>query len=100
MRNASGVRWLLSVSLATLFCAPLPAAELPEGNSFTNSIGMRFVRLEGGTYRRGREDTPVLRLLSQRGAGVVSPDEGRWTVPTIVDHLAEIAGIEAEAVVA
>jgi formylglycine-generating enzyme required for sulfatase activity len=35
------------------------AAEMPGGDTYTNSVGMKFARIEPGTFRMGVGDTPL-----------------------------------------
>jgi len=41
------------LSIITLLCAAAAAAEMPVEKSVTNSIGMKFVRIEAGTFSMG-----------------------------------------------
>lgn len=41
------------------------AVELPEGKTFTNSIGMTLVRVEPGTYSMGTKEEPLPENLTQ-----------------------------------
>ncbi|MHC4482926.1 MAG: SUMF1/EgtB/PvdO family nonheme iron enzyme, partial [Planctomycetota bacterium] len=56
-------RWF-SVSLLLSFAGvfqsePVSAANIPTEHKFTNSIGMKFVRIEPGTFQMGQLKTPL-----------------------------------------
>jgi len=43
------------------------SSQIPEGETFTNSIGMKFVRIEPGTFRMGQIKKPLPVEVSIRG---------------------------------
>ena len=50
------LNFLVVVLLAWQYSAIVTAVEMPEEKEFTNSIGMKFVRIEAGTFRMGQID--------------------------------------------
>jgi formylglycine-generating enzyme required for sulfatase activity len=52
-KTAATIMILLAGSLA------LPAAEIPTCDEYTNSVGMKFVRIEPGTFQMGQLNTPL-----------------------------------------
>jgi formylglycine-generating enzyme required for sulfatase activity len=61
----------LSTPLALVLAAILCAREMPTDKEFSNSIGMKFVRVEPGTFQMGQLETPlpseILPLFRGRG---------------------------------
>ena len=45
--------------------AQLPKAEMPAGKAFTNSMGMKFVRIEPGEFRMGQLNSPLATEVLQ-----------------------------------
>jgi formylglycine-generating enzyme required for sulfatase activity len=64
-------RYLLSfqvvVLLALLFSATVCAAYMPEEKEFTNSIAMKFVRIEPGTFKMGQSGLLPFEVLPHTG---------------------------------
>jgi formylglycine-generating enzyme required for sulfatase activity len=64
-------RLYLSIALALALAETPCAGEVPKDKEFTNSIGMRFVRVEPGTFQMGQLETPlpseILPLFRGRG---------------------------------
>ena len=50
---------LTALLLILVSAAQLPGAEMPSGKAFTNSIGMKFVRIEPGEFRMGQLSSPL-----------------------------------------
>jgi len=55
--------WMLCLLLV---CAAVSAAEMPRDKQWTNSLGMRFARIERGSFRMGAGDKPLPRKLAGR----------------------------------
>jgi formylglycine-generating enzyme required for sulfatase activity len=55
----------------TLFCVSCAAA-VPTNQEYTNSIGMKFVRIEAGTFRMGQLKTPLPLEVVRPGADFLS----------------------------
>jgi len=65
-------RWLLILvvlSFATLAEAALSPSPMPKGDEYTNSIGMRFVRIEAGEFEMGQLKTLVPEVLPEIEGG-------------------------------
>ncbi|RPJ82012.1 MAG: hypothetical protein EHM18_16180, partial [Acidobacteria bacterium] len=54
---------ILTLAISTAFF--LQPAQLPDGKSFTNSIGMDFVRVEPGAFRMGFEGAALGEQLTK-----------------------------------
>jgi formylglycine-generating enzyme required for sulfatase activity len=71
----------VKIRLLLLFLtAPAFAGEIPTEKEFTNSIGMKFVRIESGSFRMGQINTPLPKKLNHakdtgRGKDVYIPTE-------------------------
>lgn len=62
---------LLTLAIALAISSSAPAAELPQAKEHTNSLGMKFLRVEPGEFQMGQLQTPIpaeLRPL-YRGRG-------------------------------
>ena len=61
-----------SCAIALLLTSAITAAQIPAEKHFTNSIGMKFVRIEPGTFRMGQLNTPLPPALLPefRGRGL------------------------------
>ncbi|MHC4665949.1 MAG: SUMF1/EgtB/PvdO family nonheme iron enzyme [Planctomycetota bacterium] len=61
----------LSIPLALVLAATLCVREMPTDREFTNSIGMKFVRVKPGKFQMGQLETPlpseILPLFRGRG---------------------------------
>ena len=61
--NTRTLRVVLALSavymLVALESKSSSAVEMPAGNEYTNSIGMKFVRIEPGSFRMGQLKTPL-----------------------------------------
>jgi len=53
-----------TIALAVLSAASAFAAQMPAASEFTNSIGMKFVRIPPGTFQMGVGKTPLPRQLN------------------------------------
>jgi sulfatase modifying factor 1 len=62
---------VLFVTIVLTSSVTVYSAQMPAGNEYTNSIGMKFVRIEPGTFRMGQIETPlpseVLPIFRGRG---------------------------------
>ena len=58
-RRLSSALALRPLAVALAMVALSAAAQTPRGNEFTNSIGMRLLRIKPGSFRMGFGDTPV-----------------------------------------
>jgi formylglycine-generating enzyme required for sulfatase activity len=56
---------LTAFLLILVSAAQLPGAEMPSGKTFTNSIGMKFVRIEPGEFRMGQLNSPLAAEVLQ-----------------------------------
>lgn len=45
--------WFSDLVKVMLFTSTLQAARMPDNREYTNSIGMKFVRIEPGTFQMG-----------------------------------------------
>jgi formylglycine-generating enzyme len=65
-----------------LGCSGLQAADFPKEKSFTNSIGMEFVRIEPGVFRMGNDnrlEDAVLKVTESDGKRAVwLPEKGDY----------------------
>ncbi|MHC4754229.1 MAG: SUMF1/EgtB/PvdO family nonheme iron enzyme [Planctomycetota bacterium] len=50
---------LTALLLFLVSAAQLPGAEIPAAKSFTNSMGMKFVRIEPGEFKMGQLNSPL-----------------------------------------
>jgi formylglycine-generating enzyme required for sulfatase activity len=57
--NVYQPRSILVVLLASSFAAGVLLAEVPAGKDYTNSLGMKFVRIKPGTFKMGQLQTPL-----------------------------------------
>ncbi|MHC4572703.1 MAG: SUMF1/EgtB/PvdO family nonheme iron enzyme [Planctomycetota bacterium] len=66
------VGYLRVVLICILAASCAPAAEIPTEPAFTNTIGMKFVRVEPGTFEMGQVKTPLPPevLPEYRGRGL------------------------------
>jgi formylglycine-generating enzyme required for sulfatase activity len=74
MNYRNSKHWIICIALAWLTAtACLAAAEMPAGKEYTNSIGMKLVRIEAGTFEMGQLKTPLTSeiLPMFRGRGKV-----------------------------
>ena len=58
---------LTALLMILVSAAQLPGAEMPSGKAFTNSIGMKFVRIEPGTFRMGQSGLLPFEVLPHTG---------------------------------
>lgn len=61
---------MMCVLILSLFFVPAvsSAADMPSGDEYVNSIGMKFVRIKPGSFRMGVGETPLpVKLTKQRG---------------------------------
>ena len=62
---------VLAIVVCLLVCS-VSAAQMPDGKTYTNSIGMKFVRIEPGTFRMGNlsESLPFNMMPEDGGPGI------------------------------
>jgi len=63
---------MTTIVICVMMVLPVPKAgwanEMPRGRAYTNSVGMKFVRIEPGSFRMGVGDTPLpYELTNHRG---------------------------------
>ena len=59
---------MIVLATVVLAAASVTAAQIPTGDEYTNSVGMKFVRIEPGTFTMGVGKTPLpIELTDHRG---------------------------------
>ena len=60
MNCRNSIRWITCIAVVSLTAtACASASEMPTAEEYTNSIGMKLVRIEGGTFQMGQLKTPL-----------------------------------------